>query len=154
MSIIALRTDGEYTWLEIEGQSFFITPNPEHAEETCIRCVEDLEFLRETVGRKISAIKYQSDDHADVKNSKVEKLERALANVGVGVCDHIEEVHYEGVDLVIGYNFDHDECHRNSPAYLEVISITHRGQDITGLIDLLGGPAGFDKIADLLEGDK
>ena len=74
--------------------------------------------------------------------------------VGVGVCDHTEEVHYEGVDLVIGYNFDHDECHRNSPAHLEVISITHRGQDITGLIDLLGGPAGFDKIADLLEGDK
>jgi hypothetical protein len=97
---------------------------------------------------------YQSDDHADVKASKVEKLERALANVGVGVCDHTEEVHYEGVDLVIGYNFDHDECHRNSPAYLEVISITHRGQDITGLIDLLGGSAGFDKIADLLEGDK
>jgi len=120
----------------------------------CIRCCEDLEFLRETVKRKINAIKYQSDDHTDVKASKVEKLERALSNVGVGVCDHMEEVHYEGVDLVIGYNFDHDECQRNSPAYLEVISITHRGQDITGLIDLLGGSAGFDKIADLLEGDK
>jgi hypothetical protein len=154
MSVITLRTDAEFTWLEIEGQSFFITPNHDLAEETCIRCVEDLEFLRETVCSRINAIKYQSDDHADVKNSRVEKLERALANVGVGVCDHIEEVHCEGVDLVIGYNFDHDECHRNSPAYLEVISITHRGQDITGLIDLLGGPAGFDKIADLLEGDK
>ena len=154
MSIIGLRTDGELTWLEIEGQTFFITENPESAEETCIRCCEDLEFLRETVTSKINSIKYQSDAHADVKASKVEKLERALANVGIGVCDHIEEVHYEGVDLVIGYNFDHDECHRNSPAYLEVISITHRGQDITGLIDLLGGSAGFDKIADLLEGDK
>ena len=63
MSIIALRTDGEYTWLEIEGQSFFITPNPEHAEEICIRCVEDLEFLRETVGRKISAIKCKNITH-------------------------------------------------------------------------------------------
>ena len=154
MGIIALRTDAEFTWLEIEGQLFFITPNHDLAEETCIRCVEDLEFLRETVCSRINAIKYQSDAHADVKNSKVEKLERALANVGVGVCDHIEEVHYEGVDLVIGYNFDHDECHRNSPAYLEVISITHRGQDITGLIDLLGSSAGFDKIANLLEGDK
>ena len=154
MSVIALRTDGEFTWLEIEGQSFYITSNHDLAEETCIRCVEDLEFLRETVCSRINAIKYQSDDHVDVKASKVERLERALANVGVGVCDHIEEVHYEGVDLVIGYNFDHDECHRNSPAYLEVISITHRGQDITGLIDLLGGPAGFDKIANLLEGDK
>ena len=154
MSVITLRTDAEFTWLEIEGQSFFITPNHDLAEETCIRCVEDLEFLRETVCSRINAIKYQSDDHVDVKASKVEKLERARANVGVGVCDHTEEVHYEGVDLVIGYNFDHDECHRNSPAYLEVISITHRGQDITGLIDLLGGPAGFDKIADLLEGDK
>lgn len=154
MSVITLRTDAEFTWLEIEGQSFFITPNHDLAEETCIRCVEDLEFLRETVRCRISAIMHQSDDHADVKNSKVERLERALANVGVGICDHIEEVHYEGVDLVIGYNFDHDECHRNSPAYLEVISITHRGQDITGLIDLLGGPAGFDKVADLLEGDK
>jgi hypothetical protein len=154
MSVITLRTDAEFTWLEIEGQSFFITPNHDLAEETCIRCVEDLEFLRETVCSRINAIKYQSDDHVDVKTSKVERLERALANVGVGVCDHTEEVHYEGVDLVIGYNFDHDECHRNSPAYLEVISITHRGQDITGLIDLLGGSAGFDKIADLLEGDK
>ena len=154
MSVITLRADAEFTWLEIEGQSFFITPNHDLAEETCIRCVEDLEFLRETVCSRINAIKYQSDDHVDVKASKVERLERALANVGVGVCDHIEEVHYEGVDLVIGYNFDHDECHRNSPAYLEVISITHRGQDITGLIDLLGGPAGFDKIANLLEGDK
>ena len=154
MSVITLRTDAEFTWLEIEGQSFFITPNHDLAEETCIRCVEDLEFLRETVCSRINAIKYQSDDHVDVKASKVERLERALANVGVGVCDHTEEVHYEGVDLVIGYNFDHDECHRNSPAHLEVISITHRGQDITGLIDLLGGPAGFDKIADLLEGDK
>jgi len=154
MSIIALRTDAEFTWLEIEGQLFFITPNHELVEETCLRCVEDLEFLRETVTSQINAIKYQSDDHTDVKASKVEKLERALSNVGIGVCDHIEEVHYEGVDLVIGYNFDHDECQRNSPAYLEVISITHRGQDITGLIDLLGGSAGFDKIADLLEGDK
>ena len=154
MSIIALRTDAEFTWLEIEGQTFFITSNHEHAEEMCIRCAEDLEFLCETVKRKINAIKYQSDDHTDVKASKAEKLERALSNVGIGVCDHIEEVHYEGVDLVIGYNLDHDECHRNSPAYLEVISITHRGQDITGLIDLLGGSAGFDKIADLLEGDK
>ena len=154
MSIIALRTDAEFTWLELEGQTFFITSNHEHAEEMCIRCCEDLEFLRETVQRKINAIKYQSDDHTDVKASKVEKLERALSNVGIGVCDHIEEVHYEGVDLVIGYNFDHDECKRNSPAYLEVISITHRGQDITGLIDLLGGNAGFDKVANLLEGVK
>jgi hypothetical protein len=154
MSIIALRTDAEFTWLEIEGQLFFITPNHELAEETCLRCVEDLEFLRETVTSQINAIRFQSDAHVDVKESKIDKLDRALGNVGIPRCDHIEEVHYEGVDLVIGYNFDHDECHRNSPAYLEVISITHRGQDITGLIDLLGGPAGFDKIADLLEGDK
>ena len=82
-------------------------------------------------------------------------LERdALIEIAVLVTDADLNILGEGVDLVIGYNFDHDECHRNSPAYLEVISITHRGQDITGLIDLLGGPAGFDKIADLLEGDK
>jgi len=154
MSIIALRTDAEFTWLEIEGQMFFITPNHELAEETCIRCCEDLEFLRETVTCQINAIRHQSDAHVDVKESKIDKLDRALGNVGIPRCDHIEEIHYEGIDLVIGYNLDAAEWHTNSPAHLEVVSITHRGQDITGLIDLLGGPAGFDKIADLLEGIK
>jgi hypothetical protein len=154
MSIIALRTDGELTWLELEGQTFFITPNHELAEETCLRCVEDLEFLRETVTSRINAIRYQSDDHVDVKESKIDKLDCALGKTGIPRCDNIEEVHYEGIDLVIGYNFEAAEWHSNSPAYLEVVSITHRGADMSSFIDLVGGPDGFDKVASLLEGIK
>jgi len=154
MSIIALRTDGELTWLELEGQTFFITPNHELAEETCLRCVEDLEFLRETVTSRINAIRYQSDDHVDVKESKIDKLDCALGKAGIPRCDNIEEVHYEGIDLVIGYNFEAAEWHSNSPAYLEVVSITHRGADMSSFIDLVGGPDGFDKVASLLEGIK
>jgi len=154
MSVITLRTDAEFTWLELEGQLFFITPNHELAEETCLRCVEDLEFLRETVTSQINAIRYQSDAHVDVKESKIDKLDRALGNAGVPRCDQIEEVHYEGIDLVIGYNFEAAEWHSNSPAYLEVVSITHRGADMSSFIDLVGGSDGFDKVANLLEGVK
>ena len=148
MSIITLRTNAEFTWLELGGHQFFITPNHDLAEETCLRCCEDLEFLRETVISRINAIRYQSDDHADVKESKIDKLRNALENVGVPMCDDIVEVDYDGFVLMVGINVERAEECTNTPASVEIMSITHRGADAMLFIDTIGGDEAFEDIVD------
>jgi hypothetical protein len=154
MSVIALKSDGDLSWIELDGLTIYISADDEKVADLCLSITQDLELLRETVCKKISSIRYQSDLHPEVRETKIDKLERALETAGIPRCDHIEEVHYEGIDLVIGYNFEAAEWHSNSPAYLEVVSITHRGADMSSFIDLVGGPDGFDKVASLLEGIK
>ena len=154
MSVIALKSDGDLSWIELDGLTIYISADDEKVADLCLNITQDLELLRETVCKKISSIRYQSDLHPEVRETKIDKLERALETAGIPRCDHIEEVHYEGIDLVIGYNFEAAEWHSNSPAYLEVVSITHRGADMSSFIDLVGGPDGFDKVASLLEGIK
>ena len=151
MSVITLRTNAEFTWLEIEGQSFFITPNHDLAEETCLRCVEDLEFLRETVKRRINAIKYQSDDHVDVKNSKIDKLERALHKAGVPNTQYIGQVKLHGIDLTVGYEMEREDLETGLPPCLTVMSVTHCGKDMVDFISRLGGDDVFEEIANLLD---
>jgi len=155
MSIIALKSDGDLSWIELDGLTIYVSADDEKAADLCLGITQDLELLRETVCGKISSIRYQSDLHPDIRETKIDQLERALANAGVPRCTEVVDLDFDGFVLKVGVIFEPAEWHTNSPAYLEIVSVTHRGADANSFINFIGTDDVWDRITDLVSmGDK
>jgi hypothetical protein len=150
MSVIALKSDGDLSWIELDGLTIYISADDEKVADLCLNITQDLELLRETVCKKISSVRYQSDLHPEVRETKIDKLERALETAGVPRCTEVVDVDFDGFVLKVGVNFEAAEYHSNSPAFLEVVSVTHRGADVHSFIDFMGAEDVWERIADVV----
>ena len=150
MTIIALKSDGDLSWIELDGLTIYIGADDVQVADLCLAITQDLELLRDTVRKKISSIRYQSDMHRDVRDEQIRKLRKALTMAGVPDCQHTAQVTLHGIDLVVGYDTEPEELETGTPPYLEVMSVTHCGQDMMEFIEHIGGTDAFEEIANLL----
>lgn len=150
MSIIALKTDGDLSWIELDGLTIYIGADDAHVADLCLAVTQDLELLRDTVRKKINSIRWQSDLSRDLRDKKIDLLERAAHKAGVPITMYTAQVTLHGIDLVVGYEMEPEELETGTPPSLTVMSVTHCGQDMVDFINSIGGDDAFEEIANLL----
>lgn len=150
MTIIALKSDGDLSWIELDGLTIYIGADDVQVADLCLAITQDLELLRDTVRKKINSIRYQSDLSRDLREKKIDALERAAHKAGVPITQYTAQVTLYGIDLMVGYEMEPEELETGTPPYLQVMSVTHRGQDMMEFIDNVGGDDAFEEIANLL----
>jgi len=151
MTTIALKTDGDLSWIELDGLTIHIGNDDAHTADLCLAITQDLELLRDTVRKKINAIRWQSDLSRDLREKKIDLLERALHMAGVPITQYTAQVTLHGIDLVVGYDMEPEELETGTPPSLTVMSVTHCGQDMVDFINSIGGDDAFEEIANLLD---
>ena len=147
MSTLNLCLSDDVSYISLDGHIIYTGIDPDEVGDKYEAVSLDLEVLRATVVRKMSSIRYQSDQHRDVRESRCDALRLALSNAGVPECDDIVEVDYDGFLLMVGVNIERAESFTNSPESFEIMSVTHRGADAMSFIDTIGGSAGWERIA-------
>ena len=147
MSQLNLCLADDVSYISLDGHIIYTGVDMDEVGDKYEAVSLDLEVLRETVVSKIHSIRWQSDQHPDVRESRCDALRVALANAGVPECDDIVEVDFDGFVLMVGVNVESAEEYTNSPESFEIMSVTHRGADAMSFIDTLGGRDGWDRFA-------
>lgn len=150
MSQLNLCLSDDVSYISLDGHIIYTGVDMDEVGDKYEAVSLDLELLRETVINKMHSIRYQSDQHRDVRDSRCDALLIALANAGVPFCDDIVEVDFDGFVLMVGVNVEGAEWHTNSPESFEIMSVTHRGADAMSFIDTLGGRDGWDRFATIV----
>ena len=148
MSQLNLCLSDDVSYISLDGHIIYTGVDMDEVGEKYEAVSLDLEVLRETVVRKMHSIRWQSDQHPDVRESRCDALRLALSNAGVPECDDIVEVDFDGFVLMVGINVERAEECTNTPASVEIMSITHRGADAMLFIDTIGGDEAFEDIVD------
>lgn len=150
MSQLNLCLSDDVSYISLDGHIIYTGVDMDEVGDKYEAVSLDLELLRETVVSKMHSIKYQSDQHPDVRESRCDALRLALSNAGIPICDDIVEVEIEGFMVLVGINVEHAEPENNTPADFEIVSVTHRGADAMGFIDTIGGKDVWDRFADIV----
>ena len=150
MSIISLKSDGDLSWIELDGLTIYIGADDAHVADLCLAVTQDLELLRDTVRKKINSIRWQSDLSRDQRDKKIDLLERAAHKAGVPITQYTAQVTLHGIDLTVGYEMEREDLETGLPPCLTVMSITHCGKDMVEFIEHIGGDDAFEEIANLL----
>jgi len=148
MSQLNLCLADDVSYISLDGHIIYTGVDMDEVGDKYEAVSLDLELLRETVINKMHSIRYQSDQHRDVRESRCDALRLALSNAGVPECDDIVEVDFEGFVLMVGVNVEAAEDYTNSPGDFDIVSVTHRGADAMEFINTIGGDAGWERIAD------
>ena len=147
MSHLNLCLSDDVSYISLDGHIIYTGVDPDEVGDKYEAVSLDLEVLRETVVSKIHSIRWQSDQHPDVRESRCDALRLALSNAGVPECDDIVEVDFDGFVLMVGINVEAAEEETNSPEAFEIMSVTHRGADAMGFIDTIGGKDVWERLA-------
>lgn len=150
MTIIALKSDGDLSWIELNGLTIYIGADDVQVADLCLAITQDLELLRDTVRKKISSIRYQSDMHRDVRDEQIRKLRKALTMAGVPDCQYHALVTLEGIDLMVGFDRESEELETGTPPHLEIMSVTHCGKDMMAFMDTISNTDVFETLANSL----
>jgi len=152
MTTIALKTDGDLSWIELDGLTIHIGNDDAHTADLCLAITQDLELLRDTVRKCINRMRWQTDLPRNVRDMKIDALERAVHKAGVPITQYTAQVTLHGIDLVVGYDMEPEELETGTPPCLTVMSVTHCGKDMVDFIERIGGDDAFEEIANLLDG--
>lgn len=151
MSRISLIISGDVMNVALNSNIIFSTADEREASTVFKSVCNDLEVLRELACKKINSIKHKSDMSADVREFACERIEKALEDAGVPVCNEIFDVDFEGFTLRVGVRIEAAEWHTNSPEVFEIVSATHRGADAIEFINTIGTKDVWDRLVGMID---
>lgn len=151
MSRISLLIAADVSSIQLDGLTIFSSADKDEVGIKFKEVIDDLEALRKTVCKAMNIIKFKSDLSFAARDVKCQEFERALENAGVPLCDDIYTLNFEGFELKVGANIEPAEWDTNSPAFLEIVSATHRGVDATEFINTIGGDEAWEKLCAMID---
>lgn len=152
MSRISLLIAADVSSIQLDGLTIFSSANKDEVGIKFKEVIDNLEVLRETVRKAMNIIKFKSDLSFPARDLKCQEFERALWNAGVPLCDDIFSLEFEGgFVLKVGANIEPAEWDTNSPGFVEIVSVTHRGADATEFINALGGNDAWEKLTAMID---